>query len=95
MSSSGDIGTAESKANVEAPANPANFGMIGQRQGNGTAGTGQGRVGWGREWQRWAPFAAVAWSLVYAAMGLYWAVSGGGFPYDLELLPQVTASVVG
>jgi hypothetical protein len=40
-----------------------------------------GRV---RDWQRWAPYAAVAWSLVYAALGVYWAVSGRGFPYPPE-----------
>jgi hypothetical protein len=34
-----------------------------------------------RDWQRWAPYAAVVWSLVYAAMGLYWALGGRGFPY--------------
>ncbi len=39
------------------------------------------RGGWVRDWQRWAPYAAVAWSLIYAALGVYWAVSGRGFPY--------------
>ncbi len=34
-----------------------------------------------RDWRRWAPYAAVAWSLVYAALGIYWGVSGRGFPY--------------
>jgi hypothetical protein len=37
-----------------------------------------------RDWQRWAPYAAVAWSLLYAALGVYWAVSGRGFPYTPE-----------
>ena len=37
-----------------------------------------------RGWQRWAPYAAVAWSLVYAALGLYWAMGGRGFPYTPE-----------
>ena len=40
-----------------------------------------GRV---RDWQRWAPYAAVGWSLIYAALGIYWAVSGRGFPYAPE-----------
>ncbi len=35
-------------------------------------------------WQRWAPYAAVAWSLLYAALGVFWAVSGRGFPYTSE-----------
>lgn len=39
------------------------------------------RVGGSRGWQHWAPYAALAWSFVYAALGLYWAVGGGGFPY--------------
>ena len=42
------------------------------------------RGGGVRDWQRWAPYAAVAWSLIYAALGVYWAVSGRGFPYTLE-----------
>src|SRR5512132_221195 len=37
-----------------------------------------------RAWQRWAPYAAVAWSLVYAGLGIYWAVGGSGFPYTAE-----------
>ncbi len=37
-----------------------------------------------RDWRRWAPYAAVAWSVIYAALGLYWAVSGHGFPYGAK-----------
>ncbi len=48
-----------------------------------------------RDWQHWAPYAAVAWSLVYAALGVYWALSGGGFPYDPKLVSDGTAPVVG
>ena len=48
---------------------------------NGMAGIVPNRGGGVRDWQRWAPYAAVAWSLVYAALGLYWAVSGHGFLY--------------
>ncbi len=43
------------------------------------------RVSWIRNWPHWAPYAAVAWALVYAFMGLYWAVSGRGFPYTSAL----------
>ncbi len=46
-----------------------------------TASGVSARSAGGRGWQRWAPYAAVAWSLVYAALGIYWAVSGRGFPY--------------
>jgi hypothetical protein len=42
------------------------------------------RGGGVRDWQRWAPYAAVTWSLIYAALGIYWAVSGRGFPYSPE-----------
>ena len=51
------------------------------------------RVGWVRDWPRWTPYAAVAWSLVYAALGLYWAVSGRGFPYAPGLVSNVTGPV--
>ncbi len=42
-----------------------------------------------RGWQRWAPCAAVAWSLFYAALGIYWAVSGHGFPYPPETMSGI------
>jgi hypothetical protein len=48
-----------------------------------------------RDWQRWAPYAAVVWSMVYAALGIYWIVSGRGFPYGPELVSDDSASVVG
>jgi hypothetical protein len=47
----------------------------------GTARVAPARGGGAGDWQRWAPYAAVAWSLLYAALGLYWAVSGRGFPF--------------
>ena len=47
---------------------------------NGIASVVPARGGAVRDWQRWAPYAAVAWSLVYAALGLYWAVSGRSAP---------------
>ena len=53
-------------------------------QGSGTARAVPARVVMVGGWQRWAPYAAVAWSLVYAALGIYWAVSGRGFPYTPE-----------
>ena len=48
-----------------------------------------------RDWQRWAPYAAVAWSLVYAALGAYWAVSGRGFPYAPETVSDDLGPVIG
>ena len=56
--------------------------MTNECNGTGTAVSARG--GWVREWQRWAPHAALAWSLVYAALGVYWLVSGRGFPYAPE-----------
>jgi len=49
---------------------------------NGMAGVIPARGGRVRGWQRWAPYAAVAWSLIYAALGVYWALGGRGFPYS-------------
>lgn len=48
-----------------------------------------------RGWQRWVPYAAVAWSLFYAALGIYWAVSRRGFPNDIKLVSNDSMSVVG
>lgn len=39
------------------------------------------RHGFLRDWPRWAPFAAVGWSLLYGLLAVYWSVSGRGFPY--------------
>ncbi len=48
-----------------------------------------------RDWQLWAPYAAVAWSLLYAALGVYWAVTGRGFPYSPETLSDGMGPLVG
>jgi hypothetical protein len=53
------------------------------------------RVGGVRDWQRWAPYAAVVWSLVYAALGVYWAVGGRGFPYTAETVSDALGPLVG
>ena len=60
--------------------------------GSGDLGTGKG---WGRDWQRWAPYAAVVWSIVYAVLGAYWAVSGRGFPFAPGLVSSVTGPLAG
>jgi hypothetical protein len=44
-----------------------------------------------RDWQRWALYAAVAWSLIYAALGIYWTMSGRGLSY---YTPEITSSVM-
>lgn len=48
-----------------------------------------------RDWPRWAPYAAVAWSLLYAALGVYWAVSGRGFPYTPETMSDGVGPLLG
>ncbi len=51
------------------------------REGGGMVRAAPVRAGRLGGWQHWAPYAAVAWSLLYAALGLYWAAGGTGFPY--------------
>ncbi len=53
---------------------------------DGTAGVVRARSRAVRHWQRWAPYAALGWSLLYAALGVYWALGGHGFPYTLETM---------
>ena len=53
------------------------------------------RVEWVRDWPRWTPYAAVAWSLVYAALGVYWVVSGLGFPYTPETMSDIMEPLLG
>ncbi len=48
-----------------------------------------------RGWQHWAPYAAVVWSLLYAALALYWAVSGSGFPFSAERAANPLGSLLG
>jgi len=48
-----------------------------------------------RDWQHWTPYAAVAWSLFYAALGLYWVVSGRGFPFTPETLSDGMGPLLG
>jgi hypothetical protein len=53
------------------------------------------RGGGVRDWQRWTPYAAVAWSLLYALLGVYWAVSGRGFPYTPETVSDGMVPLLG
>src|SRR5512144_272863 len=48
-----------------------------------------------RDWQRWAPYAAVAWSLGYAVLGAYWAAGGGGFPYTPDTASDPLSPLLG
>jgi hypothetical protein len=51
------------------------------------------RVGWIHDWPCWFHCAGVAWSLVYAVLGLYWAMSGRGFPFATPLNPAILGPV--
>jgi len=62
---------------------------------HGRASVVPARGGGVRHWQRWAPYAAIAWSLVYAALGVYWALSGRGFPYPPDTVSDVMAPLLG
>jgi hypothetical protein len=62
---------------------------------SGMASVMPAREGGIRHWQRWAPYAAVAWSLVYAVLGITWAVSGYGFPYTPETASDPMAPLLG
>ena len=53
------------------------------------------RSGWIRDWQSWTPYAAVTWSLLYSALGVYWAVSGRGFPYTSANASNVIVPLLG
>ena len=61
----------------------------------GLAGVGSASDAQVRGWQHWAPYAAVVWSLLYAALGLYWAVSGRGFPYAPSSEPNPVGPLLG
>jgi hypothetical protein len=62
---------------------------------NGMASVVPAREGGVRDWQRWAPYAAVAWSLVYAVLGITWAMSGRGFPYTPETASDSLGPLLG
>jgi hypothetical protein len=48
-----------------------------------------------RDWQHWAPYAAVAWSLIYAALAFYWVVSGQRFVYTPETMSDGMGPLAG
>lgn len=45
------------------------------------AGGPKGFVGLWGQWPGWVGYAAAAFSLVYGALGLWWALGGAGFPF--------------
>ncbi len=66
-----------------------------ESQAIGTIGAVPARGGRARDWQCWAPTAAVAWSLLYAVLGVTWAMGGGGFPYTAETLSEGLGPLLG
>ena len=50
---------------------------------------------WWRRWPQWVGYAAGGWSLVYGALGLYWALGGASFPFGSENDPQHALSILG
>ncbi len=52
-----------------------------------------------RHWPKWICQAAASWSLLYALLGLYWALGGAGFPFggplDDTALATTSASFAG
>src|SRR5512134_287772 len=69
--------------------------MMRKSQAVGMVRTVPARGGGVRDWQRWAPYAAIAWSLVYAALGGYWAMGGRGFPYTPETMSDMMGPLLG
>ena len=47
-----------------------------------------------RHWPRWIGYAAAAWSLIYGALGLYWASGGAGFPFGTENDPRAAVESI-
>jgi hypothetical protein len=62
---------------------------------NGMASSVPARSRGIRNWPRWAPYAALAWSLIYAGLGVFWAVSGRGFPFSSDTDSTVIGPLVG
>ena len=51
--------------------------------------------GWWGQWPEWAGYAAATWSLMYGALGLYWALGGAGFPFGSENDPTHSSILAG
>jgi hypothetical protein len=49
---------------------------------------------WWRRWPEWVGYAAGAWSLLYAALGVYWTLGGAGFPFGSANDPQAALSIL-
>jgi hypothetical protein len=47
-----------------------------------------------RRWPEWVGYSAVVWSLIYGALGLYWALGGAGFPFGTENDPKAAVESI-
>jgi hypothetical protein len=47
-----------------------------------------------RRWPEWLGYAAAVWSLIYGALGLWWALGGAGFPFGTENDPKAAAESI-
>ncbi len=65
------------------------------RQGTETVGGVSAQRRGFLDWPRWAPYVAVAWSLLYGALGVYWALSGHGFPFMSEAGTNILGPLLG
>ncbi|TDC07390.1 NYN domain-containing protein [Nonomuraea longispora] len=45
-------------------------------------------------WPAWSAYAAAGWSALYGALGLYWALGGGGFPFAPVEDDRATGSIL-
>ena len=45
-------------------------------------------------WPGWVGYAAATWSLIYGALGLYWALGGTGFPFGTANDPKAAAESI-
>ena len=73
--------------------------MRGMKVSEGTKGivTGRVRIAPRRQltrWPGWVGYAAATWSLIYGALGLYWALGGTGFPFGTANDPKAAAESI-
>ena len=73
--------------------------MRGMKVSEGTKGivTGRVRIAPRRQltrWPGWVGYAAATWSLIYGALGLYWALGGTGFPFGTANDPEATSESI-
>lgn len=61
---------------------------------NRSARLSSSRSSWWSHWPQWAGYLAAAWSLLYGAIGLYWALGGAGFPFGTANDPGARESLL-